>query len=295
MRASNANSPDTLKNDPLNNNKSARQTEPQSNSGQKTALPLTALGDCLVDADVASSARFGRGRRSALGVSALIQFCALCVLLIWPLFATGSRLIAKRTIVIPPFGGMPHSAPAPTPIHLAPVQDGGYHPQRNDHQIVAPTRVPAHVFDANDRDAGASAPPASNPGVSTGDYSGPIGLIQIPGTSSGSLPATPPTTAPIPDAPVPMSQGVVLAALIHRVEPAYPAIARQIHQEGVVELRAIIARDGTIQQLQIVSGPPILARAALDAVRQWRFRPTLLNGDPVEVDTYITVTFRLGQ
>ena len=63
----------------------------------------------------------------------------------------------------------------------------------------------------------------------------------------------------------------------------------------MVELRAIIARDGSIQQVQIVSGNPVLAHAAMEAVRQWRFRPTLLNGEPVEVDTFFNVIFHLVQ
>ena len=81
--------------------------------------------------------------------------------------------------------------------------------------------------------------------------------------------------------------------LIHRVEPEYPALAKQIHREGQVELHAIIAADGTIQSLQVVSGDPLFLRSATDAVNQWRYRPTVLNGQPVEIDTYITVIYTL--
>jgi periplasmic protein TonB len=85
------------------------------------------------------------------------------------------------------------------------------------------------------------------------------------------------------------------SALIHRVEPLYPRIAISMHLSGTVQLRAIIATDGSVQNLEVLSGSPILARAAEDAVRQWRYRPTLLSGVPVEVETYVTVTFVLGQ
>jgi len=81
--------------------------------------------------------------------------------------------------------------------------------------------------------------------------------------------------------------------LIQRVEPVYPPLAIQIHREGRVELRALIATDGTIRSLQVVSGDPFFLQSALDAVRQWRYRPTVLNGQPVEIETYLTVIYTL--
>ncbi len=83
------------------------------------------------------------------------------------------------------------------------------------------------------------------------------------------------------------------AMLIHRVEPLFPILARQTHQGGRVELRAIIATDGSIQSLQVVSGDPLFIQSALEAVRQWRYRPTILNGQPVEVETSITVIYQM--
>lgn len=83
--------------------------------------------------------------------------------------------------------------------------------------------------------------------------------------------------------------------LIQRIEPVYPPLARQIRREGRVELRALISTDGTIKSLQVVSGDPLFLQSALDAVRQWRYRPTVLNGQPVEIDTYITVIYNLQQ
>lgn len=81
------------------------------------------------------------------------------------------------------------------------------------------------------------------------------------------------------------------AMLIHRVEPVYPALARQTRRDGHVELRAIIGTDGTIRSLQIVVSDPLFDRSALEAVGQWRYKPTILNGQPVEIDTYITVIY----
>lgn len=85
------------------------------------------------------------------------------------------------------------------------------------------------------------------------------------------------------------------AMLIRRVEPIYSPLARQIHREGQVELHAIIATDGTIQSLQVVNGDPLFLQSATDAVRQWRYRATVLNGQPVEIETYITVIYTLAR
>jgi protein TonB len=82
--------------------------------------------------------------------------------------------------------------------------------------------------------------------------------------------------------------------LIQRVQPVYPVLARQARIQGTVVLRAVISREGTIEKLQVASGPPLLVQAAIDAVRQWRYRLYLLNNEPVEVDSQVTVNFVLS-
>jgi protein TonB len=84
------------------------------------------------------------------------------------------------------------------------------------------------------------------------------------------------------------------AKIIRQPMPVYPAIAKSAHMQGTVVLHAIIDKDGSVQELQYISGPPILMKNAMDAVRQWRYQPTLLNGEPVQVDTPISVVFSLG-
>jgi protein TonB len=79
------------------------------------------------------------------------------------------------------------------------------------------------------------------------------------------------------------------------VQPIYPALARQTGIQGAVKLHAILGKDGSVQQLQVISGHPLLVQASLDAVRQWIYQPTLLEGKPVEVDTEIDVLFQLQQ
>jgi peptidyl-prolyl cis-trans isomerase A (cyclophilin A) len=114
-------------------------------------------------------------------------------------------------------------------------------------------------------------------------------------------PPPPPGTAvtPMPGAaPMPrrvnISAGVAVGLIISKVPPVYPIDAKQAGVSGTVVLSAIIGRDGTIEELQVISGQDLLRQAALDAVRQWRYRPYLLNGEPVEVRTTINVVFILG-
>jgi protein TonB len=88
---------------------------------------------------------------------------------------------------------------------------------------------------------------------------------------------------------------VQAANLIRKVSPSYPPLAKQARVQGTVRFTAIIGKDGTIQNLQLVSGHPLLVSAAQEAVKQWQYRPTLLNGEPVEVVTQIDVNFTLSQ
>jgi TonB family protein len=84
---------------------------------------------------------------------------------------------------------------------------------------------------------------------------------------------------------------VEAASIVDQVMPQYPAIAKTAHVSGTIVLHATIAKDGTVQELTYISGPPLLIKAAIDAVRTWRYRPTMLNGEPVEVETTIDVVF----
>jgi protein TonB len=104
-------------------------------------------------------------------------------------------------------------------------------------------------------------------------------------TGPAVLPPPPTISRPI------RTSAVMEGNLIRRVEPQYPAIAKQIHLEGVVVLNAIISREGNIERVDVASGPGVLALAAREAVRQWKYRPYFLNGEPVEVETQITVNF----
>jgi len=103
--------------------------------------------------------------------------------------------------------------------------------------------------------------------------------------------AAPPRVAP---QRVKISQGVISGNLINKVTPVYPPIAKQAHITGDVILQAVISKQGTIEGLKVISGHPMLINNAVEAVRQWRYKPYILNGEPVEVDTTITVKFSMG-
>lgn len=121
----------------------------------------------------------------------------------------------------------------------------------------------------------------------------------LSGPEAPVKPAAAPSTAPgfgeKTNKPVRVGGKVLEAQIINRVLPVYPALAKQMRLSGVVQLIGIIGKDGHVQNLQLVSGHPLLVKAALDAVRQWTYRPTMLNGEPVEVTAPIEVRFALTQ
>lgn len=119
-------------------------------------------------------------------------------------------------------------------------------------------------------------------------YDGPVGPRNVPAELIDSRPAT----LNVKPGPRRVVSQLTEAQLVNRVEPVYPRIAAVSGIQGQVRLHAIIARDGSIQSLNVTSGHPVLASAALDAVRQWRYRPYILNGEAVEVETFITVNFK---
>lgn len=189
--------------------------------------------------------------------------------------------------------------PAPAPVQVQPV-----------HTAIARTSLAPSVHRAFIFNPDTHARPAQP--VSTtltpdappllgvpGIPEGPGGANQAFGTFVPNAVAPPPPPTHVekhpPSAPVPVGGDVQMAKVIRKVLPEYPPIARSARISGVVRLVGIIAKDGTIRNLQLVSGHPLLARAAMDAVRQWVYKPTLLDGVPVEVIAPIEVTFTLGQ
>jgi periplasmic protein TonB len=158
-------------------------------------------------------------------------------------------------------------------------------------ELRTPTKIPQKIKMIQEDEA----PPAmASAGVVGGVPGG------IPGGSMGgvigSVLSSTPTVAPHIATPtrVRVSSGVSSGLLIRRVNPTYPPLARQARIQGTVILQAQISKDGSIENLTLVSGHPMLAPAAIEAVKQWKYKPYLLNGEPVEVDTQVQVNFTLA-
>jgi protein TonB len=121
------------------------------------------------------------------------------------------------------------------------------------------------------------------------------GATQLLPPAAIQPPAQATVTKPVVSGPLRVGTGVQDAKLAFAPRPVYPQIAKAARSQGVVKIEATIATDGRIKDLRVVSGPPLLVNAALEAVRQWRYQPTLLNGAPVEVLTEIDINFTLTQ
>jgi protein TonB len=169
--------------------------------------------------------------------------------------------------------------PGPRPIDSSNISEG---------QLLQPPTVPNTIATLREQPV-ASSPDVSNLGVDGGTGTARRGVFNSIGNSVDVAP--PPT--PAPTHPLKVSHWAE-GNIIYRVQPNYPPIARQARIQGTVELRAIISKAGTIENLVVVSGHPMLVKSAIEAVRQWRYRAYLLNNEPIEVETEITVNFVLS-
>jgi protein TonB len=153
-------------------------------------------------------------------------------------------------------------------------------------QITAPIVVPHQIIVGDGRSYVPIAPDL--PITCCGSGHGPIdGVPDSIGNYTVVVPPHPVAVKPL------VVSRLAEADLLHRVQPIYPTIARLAKIQGPVELRAVISKAGTIEGLTVINGHPLLVTSAMDAVRQWRYRPYLLNGEPIEVETDITVNFIL--
>jgi len=160
-------------------------------------------------------------------------------------------------------------------------------------QLRTPSKIPEKVQMIKEEEA---PPPMPATGGVVGGVPGGVPGGQLGGVIGGIVSSTASLIAVPKLAPpqrIRISQGVSKGLLIHRIEPTYPPLARAARIQGEVVLTAIISTNGDIENLQLVSGHPMLVPAAIAAVRQWHYKPYLLNGQPVEVETTITVIFSL--
>ncbi len=177
------------------------------------------------------------------------------------------------------------SAP-PEAVHVVHVQS-----EMMNNQLTAPTRIPHNIKMVAEKEA----PPSSSFGVAGMEGLGgerkwrhrqPLWRYTTP-QPPGKVKAAPPKKVNI-------SAGVMVGMLIQKTQPVYPPIAKAARVSGTVVLQATISKTGTIENLHVISGPAMLQQAAMDAVKTWRYRPYLLNNEPVEVETTVNVIFTLG-
>jgi periplasmic protein TonB len=222
-------------------------------------------------------------------VSFFIQAIIIGVMVLIPLIFTEALPKAQLlTFLVAPPPPPPPPPPAAAPVKIVrqiqtDIING---------QLRTPTKIPQKVQMIKEDEA---PPPVM---ATTGVVGGVPG--GVPGGSMGgvigSVLSSTPTVAPHIATPqrVRVSSGVQSGLLIRKVNPVYPPLARQARIQGVVILQAQISKEGNIENLQLISGHPMLAPAAIEAVKQWKYKPYLLNGEPVEVETQVQVNFTLA-
>jgi len=230
-----------------------------------------------------------RSRRSWTTLTSFgIEALAIGLLLLIPLWKTVG-LPSVRVIPTPISLGRPMPL-APSPA----VRTGSGSPTAPtidiaNPRIMLPRRIPTGISQGADD-------PAPDPiGAGTGS-DGPAGPGALNGIFNGSGEGPMPVAAP---APKPAghtfrTSSILEGSILRRVQPLYPPLARNARIQGSVVLAAVISKSGAIENLRVLSGHPMLVPAAIDAVSQWRYRPYILNNEPVEVETQITVNFTLG-
>ena len=249
---------------------------------KNAAEQIGTLSSCLIEGDPEQKAHERKVKRRALAISITLQCAALVALVLIPLLGRTEKISLSVVTPMPPYRAVrPHVAPE----HRSqPTQPIG---------IVIPTSIPRGIVTR------VPARPSDRPIGDEPDFNS---SVPIPGIEGGNDPfgkhtgPTPPRDSNADQSGRVVRGGdVQQALLIRRVQPPYPELMRVTRRSGKVELRALISTEGTIESLQVLSGDPGFYESAISAVKQWKYRPTYLNGQPVEVETIITVVYTLNQ
>ncbi len=241
------------------------------------------------DSLVESGGKLRSKQGATTALSFILQILLIGILVLLPLVFTEAlpKQQLMTFLVAPPPPPPPPPPPAVTPevkiIKRTSELDNG--------ELRTPTKIPQKIQMIKEED---TPPPSSGVAGVVGGVPGgvPGGVGNVLNSVISSVPTAVPKVAT--PTRIRVSQGVSQGLLIHQVKPTYPPLARQARIQGMVVLQAVIGKDGSIQNLKVVSGHPMLAPAALEAVKQWRYKPYYLNGEPVEVDTTINVNFTLA-
>ncbi|HEV3385130.1 MAG TPA: energy transducer TonB [Gemmata sp.] len=227
-----------------------------------------------------------RGRTTTFAI--ILEIALIGVMVLMPLIFT--EALPKQqlmTFLVAPPPPPPPPPPAAAPVHVVKqiqtdIVNGA---------LRTPTKIPQKIQMIKEDEA----PPQMAAAGVVGGVAGGIPGGAMNGVIGGIISSTP---VAVPKVATPqrvrVSAGVTSGLLVRKVNPVYPPLARQARISGTVVLRAVISKDGSIENLSLVSGHPMLAPAAIDAVKQWKYKPYLLNGEPVEVDTEVQVNFTLA-
>lgn len=240
------------------------------------------------DSLIESGNKLRTKRLSTTILSFVLQVMLIGVLILIPLIYTDAlpKQQLMTFLVAPPPPPPPPPPPAAAPVKVVKMQS-----ELVNGQLRTPTKIPEKVQMIKEEEAppdlGAGGVPGGVPGGIPGGSTGGV----IGGILSSQAVAVPKIATP---QRVRVSSGVSQGLLIKKVTPNYPPLARQARIQGTVVLQAEISKEGTIQNLQLISGHAMLAPAAIEAVKQWRYKPYLLNGEPVAVETQVVVNFSLS-
>jgi protein TonB len=227
-----------------------------------------------------------RGRTTTFAI--ILEIALIGVMVLLPLIFT--EALPKQQLMT--FLVAPPPPPPPPPPAAAPVKVV----RQVQTDIVngalrTPTKIPQKIQMVKEDEA----PPQMAAAGVVGGVPGGIPGGQMGGVIGGIISSTP---VAVPKVATPqrvrVSAGVTSGLLVRKVNPNYPPLARQARIQGTVVLSAVISKDGSIENLTLVSGHPMLAPSAIEAVKQWKYKPYLLNGEPVEVDTEVQVNFTLA-
>ena len=242
------------------------------------------------DSLIESGGRLRTKRGMTTVISFVLQVMLIGVLVLIPLLFTEAlpKTQLMTFLVAPPPPPPPPPPPAAAPVKVVKqiqtdIING---------QLRTPTKIPEKVQMIKEEEM---PPPVMSASGVVGGVPGGVPGGQMGGVIGGIISSTP---VAVPKVATPqrvrVSQGVTQGLLIRKIQPTYPPLARQARIQGSVLLQAEISKDGAIQNLRLISGHPMLAPAAIEAVKQWRYKPYILNGEPVEVETQITVNFTLS-
>lgn len=262
------------------------------------------LESCLFESRPNRDRNGGGKKPATLAMSTVVHLLIACALILIPLLQTQ----AVPPVALPPsvasLGApvrMIKLAASPSSSRAAPRTAS---PALSD-ALTAPPAVPDKIAYVND-----AINVASLESLDLGPLTGPAGFRGSSNAIGMLIPAAPPVVAALPrppDPPTPppapriqrveptrVASTLQASRLVWKVDPDYPYLAKRAHIEGTVVLEARITQAGTIDSLRIVSGNPLFIQSVVEAVKQWRYQPTLLNGDPVDVITTVTVNFKLN-